>query len=66
MDTIAERLRRAREAQGVTQAEVGRRLGVAAGTVAAWESGAVEPSVGTLRRWAEAVGMRLVVELVDR
>lgn len=37
--TIAERITKARESMGLTQAELGRRIGVSRSAVWAWESG---------------------------
>lgn len=38
-----ERLREARKAMGMTQAELGRRVGVARSTVCEWEKGRISP-----------------------
>lgn len=57
-------LRRARTDAGLTQTELARRIGVTQPMVAAWESGAREPSVATFRRLVRALGLRL--ELAPR
>lgn len=54
-------MRRIREALGLSQAEIGRVLGVHAVTVSRWETGAAAVpgfQAGLLRRFKKAVGMR--------
>jgi transcriptional regulator with XRE-family HTH domain len=46
----------------LTQTEFGRLVGVPQSTVARLESGQQNPSVGTLKRIAEASGAELVIE----
>jgi ribosome-binding protein aMBF1 (putative translation factor) len=60
---LAERVRRAREKLGVTQAELATRIGSTQPAVARLEAGGVSPSVDTLQRIADALGLELVVEL---
>ena len=64
--TLAELLR-ARQAAGLTQAEVAERMGVAQATVGRLESSAGSrkhaPSLATLRRYAEAVGCEVRIVL---
>lgn len=64
-ETLGGRILRARLALGgrigrvVTQAEVGKRMGVTGVTVGSWESDAKEPAnVETLRRLAEVLEVR--------
>lgn len=63
-----DELLRARQAAGLTQAEVATRMGVAQSSVARMESGLGSrkhaPSLATLRRYADAVGceLRIVLE----
>lgn len=45
---IAKKLKELREAQNLTQAEVGRLIGKAFTTVASWESGKGQPDIDTL------------------
>jgi len=61
---LVEALVRARAAAKLTQAELARRLGTTQSAVARLEGGRVSPSIGTLRRYAEATGTRLTVDLV--
>ena len=61
---LIEALVRARTAAKLTQAELARRLGTTQSAVARLEGGRVSPSFATLRRYAEATGTRLTVDLV--
>lgn len=60
-------LLRARQAAGLTQADVAERMGVAQATVGRLESSAGSrkhaPSLATLRRYAQAVGCELRIVL---
>jgi len=47
----------------LTQTEFGQLIGVPQSTIARLESGQQNPSVGTLKRIAEATGTELVIEL---
>ena len=60
---LAERVRRARERLGMTQAELASRIGSTQPAVARLEAGGVTPSLATLRRIAAALGLELVVDL---
>ena len=62
--SLIEALVRARIAAKPTQEELARRLGTTRSAVARLESGRVSPSIATLRRYAEATGTRLTVDLV--
>ncbi len=55
--SIAARIRAFREAAGVTQAELGRRLGVGQSAIQKWEAGTRELSVTDLERLADAIGL---------
>ena len=61
---LVEALVQARAAAKLTQAALARRLGTTQSAVARLESGRVSPSLATLRRYAEATGTRLTVDLV--
>ena len=61
---LIEALVRARTAANLTQTEVARRLGTTQSAAARLEGGRVSPSFATLRRYAEATGTRLTVDLV--
>lgn len=57
-----ERIRTERERLGLTQAELGDRIGSTQPAVARLEAGGVTPSLDTLGRVAKALGFELVVE----
>ena len=60
---IAERVRQAREGRGLTQAELAARIGSTQPALARLEAGGVTPNLDTLHRVAEALGLKLVVDL---
>jgi len=61
-------LLKARTAAGLTQAEIASRMGVSQPVVARIEASLGKkdhsPSLNTLRRYAEACGMKLVIQMV--
>ena len=57
--TVAERLRKAREARGWSQARLVNESGVGVATVSRAENGRFEPRQETARRLAEALGVRV-------
>ncbi|WP_082156361.1 helix-turn-helix domain-containing protein [Cellulomonas sp. A375-1] len=57
--TIGDRLRKAREAAGVSTAEFAEAIGVSRNTVTNYERGHVEPRPGALRLWALRTGVPL-------
>ena len=61
---LVEALVRARKAAKLTQAELASRLGTTQSAIARLEGGLVSPSITTLRRYAEATGAQLKVDLV--
>lgn len=63
--TIGPRLRDARKAQGLTLAALAERSGVTKGFLSEVERGLTSPSVGTLLRLCDTLGLR-VGELFDR
>lgn len=54
---VGDRIRRAREAAGWTQAQLGGAVGFAPQTVASWESGRREPGLGALVRLSSMLGV---------
>ena len=60
---IAERVRQARKRRGLTQVELAARIGSTQPALARLEAGGVTPSLDTLHRIAEALGLELVVDL---
>lgn len=57
--TLADERRR----QGLSMREVGRRMGVSPTSMSNWEGGATEPTLGSLERWAAALGAQVRVTL---
>ena len=61
--TLAGELIGARARAKLTQAEVARRMGTSQSAVARMESGRALPSTASLRKYAKAVGHRVVITL---
>lgn len=61
---LIESLIRARTNARLSQAELARRLGTTQSAIARLEGGNVSPTLSTLKRYAEATGARLQVEVV--
>src|ERR687896_295165 len=59
-------IRQAREAEGLTQAALARRLGITQPAVARVEAAGDEVTVATLQRFLNAMGRALVLEVVKR
>ena len=51
--SIAENIKRLREAHGLTQEELGEIAGVSGKAVSKWESGAADPRMGAVQRIAD-------------
>ena len=62
---IAHALIKARTKAGLTQSEVAERMGTKQSVVARIESGAQLPSMKSVIRYADAVGARPVLKLVN-
>lgn len=62
---LIEALVRARTRAKLSQAEVARRVGTTQSAIARLEGGGVSPSVSTLRRYAEATGAKLEINLIS-
>lgn len=56
-DTIGGRIRRAREAAGLSGAQLARRIGVKTATVTGWEAGRSEPRANRLTMLAGFLGI---------
>lgn len=66
IDDLLKQLKAAREQKGLTLAEVSERTGMDRSALSKLESGQrPNPTVETLVRYADAVGMRLEVFLID-
>jgi predicted transcriptional regulator len=63
---LIEALVRARTKANLTQAQLARKIGTTQSAIARLEGGRVSPSVATLRRYAQATGARLEIDLVTR
>lgn len=61
--TFGEQVRRIREAQGVSQAELARRMATSQSAIARLEAGGVDPKLGTLERLSRALGADLILDL---
>ncbi|MET7696910.1 helix-turn-helix transcriptional regulator [Streptomyces sp. NPDC005485] len=60
---LAEAVRERREELGWSQEELGRQAGMTQSSVARFEHGGTEPTLPTLERLAEALGLILNVEM---
>ncbi len=54
----------ARKSAGMTQKELAEKTGIAQGDISRLETGNANPSLKTLQRLAEGMGMRLKLEFV--
>lgn len=62
--TLLAQFKAAREALGLTLAEVAQRMGIDAPALSRLESGKLlNPTLATLHKWAEALGKKLTIEL---
>ena len=61
-DDIIQELIKARRASGMTQKELSEVTGIAQGDISKLEKGNANPSLRTLMRLAEGMGMQLKVE----
>ena len=61
----ADLLREARLRAGITQAELGQRVGRSQSQIARWENARVEPSLETLRKLTRACGFELTYSLAN-
>ena len=67
LDELLRQLKAAREAKGLSLADVMERTGMDRSALSKLETGQrANPTVDTLVRYAEAVGKRLVVSLADK
>lgn len=56
----------ARKGKGITQKELSERTGIAQGDISKLENGNGNPSIRTLQRLADAMGMTLRIEFVPK
>jgi transcriptional regulator with XRE-family HTH domain len=64
--TTGALIRQAREAEGLTQAALARRLGITQPSIARLEAAGDEVTVATLQRALNAMGRALTLEVVPR
>jgi transcriptional regulator with XRE-family HTH domain len=62
---VGGRLRRVREARGMSQRALARRSGISNATISQIESGSLNPSVGALKRILDAIPMPLADFFAD-
>jgi len=55
---------KARATAGMTQSEIAERIGTTQSAIARLESGALNPTIATLQKYAEAIGYRVDIKLV--
>ena len=60
---VGEAIRAARNAEGVSQAQLAERIGSTQPQVSAWERGTRSPKASDLKRIADALGLVLRVSL---
>lgn len=63
-DGLVQALLEARRASGMTQRELSELTGIAQGDISKLEKGNANPSLRTLQRLADGMGMRLKLEFV--
>ncbi len=64
--TIIQAIIDARRTSGLTQKELSKRTGIAQGDISKLENGNSNPSLLTLQRLAEGMGMLLKIEFLPR
>ncbi len=61
---IIQAIINARKSSGMTQKQLSERTGIAQGDISKLENGSANPSVKTLQRLAEGMGMTLKIEFL--
>jgi predicted transcriptional regulator len=61
---LVEALVKARTDAKMSQADLAKRIGTTQSAIARLEGGKVSPSISTLRRYAEATGTQLQINLI--
>lgn len=64
--SIIEALIRARKSANLSQTQLAERLGTTQSAIARLEAGGVSPTLSTLRRYADATGSKLKVDLIPQ
>jgi transcriptional regulator with XRE-family HTH domain len=65
LDAIRQRLRARREALGIGQRELARRMKTSQSEISHLESGSYNPTISTLDRWVGALGFCLHLSVSD-
>ena len=65
-DIVGDNVALARKSKGLTQSELGRRIGVEGMAVSRWERGSSRPSDTNLQAVAEVLGRNFVWFFIDR
>ncbi len=63
-DVISPKLIEVRRAANLTQEQVAERMGVQKHTISKLENNKHSPSIATLKRYAEALGCKLKIQMV--
>ncbi len=61
---IIQAIINARKSSGMTQKQLSERTGIAQGDISKLENGSANPSIKTLQRLAEGMGMTLKIEFL--
>lgn len=64
--TIIQAMIDARKISGLTQKELSEKTGIAQGDISKLERGSANPSIKTLKRLAEGMGMSLKIEFIPQ
>ena len=62
--SIIQAILNARKASGLTQKDLAEKTGIAQGDISKLENGSANPSLRTLQRLADGMGMKLKIEFV--
>lgn len=62
VDPVVAQLRYTRKARQITQVEMARTSGLAQSMISEIETGVTQPTVQTVRRYADALGLDLVLK----
>jgi transcriptional regulator with XRE-family HTH domain len=62
---IGARVRELRTARGLTQSQLAAQVGTSQSALARLEAGGVEPRISTLEAIGAALGVKLIVDLVE-
>lgn len=62
--SIIQAMLDARKASGLTQKDLAEKTGIAQGDISKLENGSANPSLRTLQRLADGMGMKLKIEFV--